>query len=457
MTNSADPVGFKLLKRLLAFAFLLTGLVPSSSLAQQNTGSIKGTVADQLGSLVINASVVAKDASGLERKTITSSAGTFEFKTLAPGSYDLTVVAAGFNLYEEKNVAVSPGQTTPLDLQLSIATVEQSVTVDDKAMSTDSDRNADALVLRGRELEALPNDPEALAATLQAMAGPTLGESGPQIKVDGFSGGQIPPKEAIREIRFNQNPYSAENEYPGWGGYEIFTQPGSDKFHGGGQFIFNDESLNSRNPFTLRRAPYQQRSFNVNLTGPIKAKRSSFAVYLGRNASDSNSVVNATILDAALKPVAFNQTLVTPQVSYYLNDRIDLKINKNHTLVANFEFNKFHQDRQGISGFSLPSRAYSGRRSYYNLQLTETAILNEKTINETRLQLNRGLYQQIAGTTQPALNVQDSFYGGGAQVGSASNKQDRLAAKLHFMVDGQSFLKNWRTAPVRAYRQYLAQ
>src|SRR5205807_2736829 len=48
-----------------------------------------------------------------------------------------------------------------------------------KGVSTD----ADAMILRERELEALPNEPEALAAALQAMAGPTQGENGPQVKV----------------------------------------------------------------------------------------------------------------------------------------------------------------------------------------------------------------------------------------------------------------------------------
>ena len=129
------------------------------------------------------------------------------------------------------------------DMQLSIGSVEQIVTVDNKGVSTDSDRNADALVLGLKELEALPTDPDALAAALQAMAGPSLGDENggtAQIKVDGFSNGKIPPKDQIREVRINQNPYSAENEYPGWGGIEIYTQPGSDKFHGSAAFNFND-------------------------------------------------------------------------------------------------------------------------------------------------------------------------------------------------------------------------
>ncbi len=135
-------------------------------------------------------------------------------------------------------------------------------------------------------------------AALQSLAGPGDPETGgAQVKVDGFSNGQIPPKEAIREVRVNNNPFSAENEFPGWGGIEIFTQPGADKWHGSANFDFNDESLNSRNPYTTRRAPYQQRSYSFSLSGPIIPKRASFSTYFGRYLSDANSVVNATILD----------------------------------------------------------------------------------------------------------------------------------------------------------------
>ena len=415
----------KLPVKLSARIFLLLALA-ANALAQQPGGTIKGTVTDQLGSLVINAIVVARDASGADKTTTTNSTGTYEFRSLPPGRYDLKVTAPGFNVLEEKNVEVRSGKTLALDLQLTIGTLEQTVTIDNKGVSTDADRNADAMILRERELEALPNEPEALAAALRAMAGPTQGENGPQVKVDGFSNGQIPPKEAIREVRINQNPYSAENEYPGWGGIEIYTQPGSDKFHGGASFNFNDESLNSRNPFTLVRAPYQLRFFSGNLTGPLVKKRASFAFYLNRYEGDSNAIINATILDSAtLKPVIFNQTLVTPIVRTNFSVRGDLKVNKRHTLVGNYEFADSSQNPQGIGGFSLPSRAYHSQSEYHTLQLTETAVINEKTINETRLQLNHSIYRQIANSTLPALNVFDSFFGGGSQVGNASNTTDR--------------------------------
>src|SRR2546425_12792525 len=235
-------------------------------ISQQTTGSIRGTITDQFGGLIVTATLVAKDGKGATRTAATDTNGNYEFWALPSGSYDLTITASGFNALEEKNVDVKLGKTVTLNLQLTVGSVEQTVTIDNKSVSTDADRNADAMILRERELETLPNEPEALAAALRAMAGPTQGENGPQVKVDGFSNGQIPPKEAIREVRINQNPYSAENEYPGWGGIEIYTQPGSDKFHGGGGFYFKYEKLKFRDPLPPVGAPHQLRLFSGDLT-----------------------------------------------------------------------------------------------------------------------------------------------------------------------------------------------
>jgi hypothetical protein len=420
------------LPRLIACAAILIACL-ATAFSQPNNGSIngaiKGTVTDQLGGLVINAEITIRDRSGRERTTTSNTDGNYELKALPAGNYDVRVVAAGFNVFEQKNVEVKSGKTAVLDLQLAIGTLEQTVTVDNKkGISTDSDRNADSIVLSGKELEALPNDPDALLATLQAMSGPVQGEngSGAAVKVDGFANGQMPPKEAIREVRINNNPYSAENEYMGWNGIEIFTQPGSEKWHGNLSFNFADESLNSRNPYAFRRAPFQQRGFNGSLSGPIVKKRASFNLYAGRYASETNSVVNATTLDpVTLRPFLFNQTFVPPQRSEYVSARLDVKLNKKHTLVGSFDFGEGVQSLQGIGGFSLPSRAFSSRRQNYNVQLVETALINEKTVNETRFQFSHSIFRQTANTPLPALNVIDSFFGGGAQIGTASNQQDR--------------------------------
>ena len=178
----SDASNSQMLKRISAYILFFFLLAPRV-LSQQGTGSIKGIVSDQLGGLVVAATVIATAANGKEKTFTTKSDGSYEFRSLAAGNYDLKVIATGFNVLEAKNVEVRSGKTLNLDLQLTIGTLEQTVMIDNKGVSTDADRNADATILRERELEALPNEPEALAAALQAMAGPTQGENGPQVKV----------------------------------------------------------------------------------------------------------------------------------------------------------------------------------------------------------------------------------------------------------------------------------
>src|SRR5206468_605733 len=144
-------------------------------------------------------------------------------------------------------------------------------------VSTEASANANQTVITGKDLDALPDDPDELAAALQALAGPSMGPNGGQIMIDGFSGGNLPSKSSIREIRINQNPFAAENDQPS-GRIEVFTKPGTDKVRGSSFLNFNDESLNSRNPFTTtsKRTPFQVRQFGGNLSGPLVANKASY-------------------------------------------------------------------------------------------------------------------------------------------------------------------------------------
>src|SRR5205823_12894801 len=124
------------------------------------------------------------------------------------------------------------------------------VTVGDSAttLSTDSGSNASGQVLKGDDLEALPDDPDDLQAALLALAGPAAGPGGGAIFIDGFSGGDLPSKESIREIRINQNPFSPEYDKLGLGRIEILTRPGADKLKGTAFYNFGDSFWNARDP-----------------------------------------------------------------------------------------------------------------------------------------------------------------------------------------------------------------
>jgi Carboxypeptidase regulatory-like domain/TonB dependent receptor-like, beta-barrel len=409
-------------KILIAFVVLLT--LSSSTIAQQRGASLSGQVTDELGALVVGATVTVTSSDNSEKSAVTSNEGIYTFHALAPGRYTLKVVSAGFSDYSNSEVEVKTAAPNRHDVHLAIAVAREVVTVDNsRRLNTDSENNADALVLRGADIDVLPDDPDALAAAAQAMAGPSAGPNGAQIFIDGFTGGRMPPKESIREVRVNQNPFNAENSNIGFGRIDILTKPGMEKLKVSTFYNFGDESLNSRNPFALRRQPFQIRYYGGSISGPVIARKSSFFIDFQRRLIDDNAIINATVLTPSLNPFPFRLGVPVPNESFSLSPRFDYQLGTNHTLVLRYSYSRFKAQNLGVSDFSLPSRAFDRATTEQTFQATETAILSPKMLNETRFQYIRNRNRQEGGTA-PTVVVQESFIQGGSQIGLAHNEQD---------------------------------
>jgi carboxypeptidase family protein/TonB-dependent receptor-like protein len=390
------------------------------ALAQQRPGTLRGQVLDELGGAIVGASVTAIDAQGKEKAVVTNDGGIYTINGLAPGKYTLRVVNAGFAMYENAEVEVVSGKTQQLDVTLKVAIEEQKVTVaaDSREVSTEPDNNAGAVVLKGEDIDALPDDPDDLAAALQALAGPSAGPNGGQIFVDGFTGGRLPPRASIREIRINSNPFSAEYDRLGFGRIEILTRPGTDRYRGQVSFNFNDDALNARNPFAPNRPPIQTRQYGGNYGGPIVKRKASFFVDFDKRDVDDQALIVATVLDANNNIVGFRDTVGIPSRRTSFSPRIDYQINPNNTLVARYNYTKTTR-LTGVGGFSLPSRAYDTSNTENGIQLTETAVINKTIVNETRFQFEHSTNQQNADNSIPTIDVSDAFTGGGSQVGQS--------------------------------------
>ena len=395
----------------------------NSAVFAQGAGSLRGQVVDSLGAAIVGATVIAVDANGKEKTTVSNNQGEYTINGLAPGTYTVRTTATNFGLYENAAVKITDGRREELIITLTVAAVAENVEVSGaNQISTDSDSNASATVLKDKDLEALPDDPDELEAALQALAGPSAGPNGGQIYIDGFTGGRIPPKDAIREIRINQNPFSAEFERLGFGRIEILTKPGSDKWRGQGFMNFNDESLNSRNPFALNRASTQQRFYGGNVSGPVQKGKSSFFLDVSNREIDNSAVVNALILDSSVNVVPFQQEFRVPNRRLSISPRFDYQIGANNTVVARYSYTRFSLDNQGISEFSLPSRAFESKNTEHEFRLTETMIINPKTINETRFEYDIENNLQTGDNSIPTINVVNAFTGGGAQIGNNYNR-----------------------------------
>jgi hypothetical protein len=407
----------------MTFVLLVPLFVCSSALAQN--ASLRGQVTDQNGAVVLNAKITVHGPGGLVRTTTADGGGSYSFAGLPPGDYTVEANAPSLVLQEPVKITLQSGART-LDLRLGVVLPETNVTVqgDDRAaVSTDSNANAGAQVLKGEDLNALGDSPEDLAADLQALAGPSAGPSGGQILIDGFSGGQLPPKSSIREVRINQNPFSPEYDKLGFGRIEILTKPGSGKFGGSAYYNFANQFWNSRNPYAARKAPFTLHELGGNLTGPVN-KRSSFFLDVRRDAVDNGSIVNAVTLDPqSLAAVPFTDTPVTPQRRVSINPRVDYQLDKKNTLVLRYGFTHSDIRDAGVGSLNLSSRAYEALGTNHTLQLTETAVLNDTTVNETRFQFLRNTGETVPNSADPALLVLGAFQGGGAQTGHALSTQ----------------------------------
>lgn len=405
-----------IIRRLFLFALLTAAAAGAHA---QSAGSIAGTVTDANGAVVPGATVslYGSDASKT-KEFVTTAKGEYAFAGIDPGRYSIRVVAKGFGLYENTDVSVTAGKRTNLDVVLEAAEIRENIDVSTvNQLSTDADANKDSTVLKDKEMDALPEDPDELAAALQALVG-TQTASGGKIYVDGFTGGQLPSKDSIREIRINSSPFSAEYDTPGNERIEILTKPGADKFKGSVSGAFNDESLNSRNPFAANRAATQQRRFSGNYSGPLRRGRASFYVGASHNSIDNNAIVNAQVLDPAFNIVSFRQDLQVPTTRLSIAPRLDLALNGSNTLTARYGFESAEDKNQGIGDLSLPSRSFTRSTRSYEVRLTETAVIDAKTVNQIRLEFGGSRTASAGdGPLLPTVNVSSSFTSGGATVG----------------------------------------
>ena len=405
-------IDMKTRRGLLALTTLIVVAAVSVSAFAQARATLRGVISDEFSAAIVGATVTLTDTSGRARTATTNAEGTYTLSGLTPGKYTVHAVATGFAVSEDAQVDLAANRREPLNITLKIRTIESQVKVNgDTPVSTGMANNANQQVITGKDLDALPDDPDDLVAALLALAGPTIGPNGGQIFIDGFSGGNIPPKNSILAIRINQNVFAPENDQPS-ARIDLITRAGTDKVRGGLNLNFQDESLNSRNPFALsssKRSSYQQRQFGGSISGPIVKKKASFFIDVNRNETDDNELIRATILDPAFNIVQIGEGFLLPRRNTNFSPRLDYAINPHNQLIVRYNFFRSSTNNQGVGGFSLASRGYNSATTNQNVQLRETAIINATTINETRFQFSHGRNESLGNSSIPVLSVSGAF------------------------------------------------
>jgi hypothetical protein len=421
MMNLFPQIRGFLMKRALLLLFSLALAFPSPLLAQA-TGSLRGQVLDPSGAVVPGAAVTLTEGPAV-LNVQSGNDGVYTFKSIPPGSYTLTVQANGFADLSKTGIVVAPGQTRQQNVSLAIAVQQQDITVTDQksGVSVNPDENSSALVVKGSDLDALSDDPDELQNELQALAGPAAGPSGGQIYIDGFTGGQIPPKSSIREIRVNQNPFSAEFDKIGYGRIEILTKPGSDKFSGHVTSLGNDSAWNTANPLVKEQPSYYLYFIQADVNGPL-TKNASYFFSLFHFDRQNQTIIDAVNPDDP--STSFNQALPNPSSLLVANPRVDFQLGKNNTLSVRDSYVRSVATANGPGQLNLPEQAFNVNNQENAVQVSDTIVVNPRIINETHFQWRRVRNSQVTSYFTPTVTVQGAFTTGGSNSGVARDHQD---------------------------------
>jgi hypothetical protein len=442
---------------LFQVALTLSLLVaPSLAFGQGATASLGGQVLDPSGAVIPQVQISIRPASGLPVNTVSDAAGSYHVHGLAAGTYAVHAQTSGFAPFDMA-VDLAPRQSRTLNIALQIQSEQQQIQVEADAatVNTSPDQNANAVVLKGKDLDALSDDPDELESQLQALAGPAAGPNGGEVYIDGFTGGQIPPKSSIREIRVNQNPFSAEFDRLGYGRIEILTKPGTDKFHGQIEMRGNDSSFNSRNPILLAaEPPYYSYNLQGSVGGSITKTASYFISAFGRN-NQNVSVIDAidpsSVMPANPSGSRLNEAYPNPSSRIDISPRLDLQLGQANTLTLRYEFFRAVTTNGGVGTLALPSQATNTQSMENSVQVGDSVVLGKNLVDDIRFQYRRVRYQDLALDNSPTVTVQGAFTAGGNNAGVVRDNQDIYEVQNYFVAAEAHHSLNFGTR-LRAYR-----
>lgn len=394
---------------------------------------LRGRITDPSGALIPGATITITMSTGVVVTTTTAdSSGAYEVRGLKPGSYIVRAEFSGFAPFQSPTLTLAAGQAKRVDIAMAIQVEQQNVVVTDETpqVNVEASGNSNAIILKGKDLDALSDDPDELSNELSALAGPSAGPNGGQIFIDGFSGGQLPPKSAIREIRVNQNPFSAEYDRLGYGRIEILTKPGTDKLHGQFFMMGNDKPFNTGNPFTATIPSYYSYMFNGTVSGAINKNASFFLSADRRNIEN----VNAWLIPDAVLPddtgtfvsiPNYGVDLLNLRIRNNASARLDWQLGAKNTLTVRYGF--WNESEHGnLAAGSLASAATHESNTDHTVQLSDAYVINDHVVNETRLQYERQNENHYPDSTDRTITVSGDFTTGGYPGQTTRNHATRL-------------------------------
>ena len=426
----------------LALSLVAAAAAPAAAQEIARRGRIIVSVNDQAGLVIPNASVLVTPQDDAARgpgagPVRTSGLGVAVIGDLLDGRYTIQVEFPGFETAVVRDVRVRGGDARRR-VTLQIHRVEENLTIsrDRQSSALDPKGSAFSSVLTREQIDALPDDPDEMAEVLKAMAPP-----GAVLRVDGFTGGRLPPKSQIRSIRLPRMDMFAAQNHGGMSGVmfiDIMTMPGMGPLRGSTDVNFLDESLNARNAFTPVKAEEQLRQIGFSLSGTIRPGKTSFSL----NGGSSSQYTSPNLLAVLPDGTTATDVLRQPRTGFNVSARVDHAITKDHAARLSVDADSSRTRNLGVGGYNLFDRAYTSRSGSTTVRLSENGPIGRRLFTESRFQVRRTNSESDSAVESPTLRVLDAFTSGGAQQrGGQHGTAFELASDLDFVRGAHS----WRT------------
>jgi outer membrane receptor protein involved in Fe transport len=464
--------------------------ISAAAQSQANSGNIEGRVVDPNGAAVAGATVTATNQqTGLEKSATSSDEGLFSIILLPPGTYTVRTNASGFSSSEVKDVTVTVGSHTPVDVKLTVGGTTATVTISEPVPLVETTRTSVSTTINQQSIDNLPingrnfQDFATLSpAVVRDPRGGDLSVGGQRgtfnsLQVDGVDnnntffgqafgrGGVRPPyqfsEESVQEFQVNQNGFSAEFGRAGGGVINVVTKSGTNEFHGGAFEYFRDEALNANDPIVKanqfragqpnRRAKLQINQFGGRFGGPISKNRAFFFfTYDGQRASvpqvmDVPNIGTAPAARTVLLPLIHAYQIGRKQDVFL--GKSDIKINDRNQLVVRFNHQGFNGKNNENNG-PLSAEEHSGDSNVKSdtFSTTLTSTLRSNVINEFRLQLARDKEPGLANSAAPEAVI-GTGAGTNLNIGRNNFSPRETTIKRIQLIDNVSYLRgrsNWK-------------
>lgn len=379
-------------------------------LAQTPTGTVAGTITDQVSAVLPTATVkLTNKDTGNSRVVQAGSDGSFLVPSLAPGAYDVTVEASGFQP-AVSHVEVVTGQTTSLRLTLQVSARTEAVTVTGVSPMVQLESNSVQGVVGRSQIESLPLNGRSFLNLAQLQPGVTVTLANPAqfnaqfsvsvlggpasrtaITVDGGNvrnpveggTGQNFSQEVVQEFQISTTNFDLSTGITGFGAINVVTRSGSNDVRGAAYSYYRDHNM-AAYPSLARSSLTDDPDFSRSqsgfvLGGPIRKDKAHFF-----GSYEYTNQEGVYIVQPDLRSVAEFGTLApAPYRGHQGSGRVDYRFNNQHSMFVRYSHDS--NTNSGPFGIPVPPSNFVSNRNYVDQQLVGvTSILSNTLVNDVR-------------------------------------------------------------------------